>query len=203
MSFYANRKYKFLEVPDNGEIETEAFLLASQDSVINLLDILGPKAFAFVKADVNGNISKLKARYDENPSKYKTLTAIVLEEIEQGTTRRPHSATDALLWLTRGLHYMSLFICNMLQDEKQEESLKHCMQDAYNKSLKPYHPWVVHKGVQIAFMAMPYRSQLMHSLSNGVDQDILKQDIQDYHDLLQGHVDTIKEFYQQRQLERI
>ena len=46
-------------------------------------------------------LQKLKTRYDENPNKYKTLNAMILDEIEQGTTKRPHSATDALLWLTR------------------------------------------------------------------------------------------------------
>ena len=52
-------------------------------------------------------------------------------------------------------------------------------------------------------MAMPYRSQLMHSLANGEDQDVVSKDIHAYLNQLKSHVDTIKEFYQQHQLEHI
>ena len=49
-------------------------------------------------------------------------------------------------------------------------------------------------------MAMPYRSQLMVSLGNGVDRDTLRKDIEEHHRLLKAQVDTIKQLYEEKEL---
>ena len=69
--------------------------------------------FAPVKSDVTGNVTKLQGWYDKDPSK-DTLEKLLQTEIEQNTTQAAGSATDALLWLKRGLWMMAKFMQSML-----------------------------------------------------------------------------------------
>ena len=73
--------------------------------------------FAPVKSDVTGNVAKLQGWYDKDPSK-DTLEKLLQTEIEQNTTQVAGSATDALLWLKRGLWMMSKFMQSMLNGKK-------------------------------------------------------------------------------------
>uniref|UniRef100_A0A671SA32 Glycolipid transfer protein b n=1 Tax=Sinocyclocheilus anshuiensis TaxID=1608454 RepID=A0A671SA32_9TELE len=49
-------------------------------SFIYFPDCLGSKVFAPIKADINGNITKIKAVHDSDPVKYETLQQILLIE---------------------------------------------------------------------------------------------------------------------------
>ena len=73
--------------------------------------------FAPVKSDVTGNVAKLQGWYDKDPSK-DTLEKLLQTEIEQNTTQAAGSATDALLWLKRGLWMMAKFMQSMLNGKK-------------------------------------------------------------------------------------
>lgn len=64
-------------------------------------DILGPRAFAPVKGDINGNLKKIRGHFENNPEGCKTLQSMVQVEIDAKTTTKKGSATDALLWLKR------------------------------------------------------------------------------------------------------
>ena len=55
--------------------------------------------------------------FDKDPSK-DTLEKLLQAEIDGQTTTKGGSATDALLWLKRGLWMMAHFMNSMLQGDK-------------------------------------------------------------------------------------
>ena len=76
-----------------GKLATSVYLI--------IYDLMGGSLFSPIKADVRGNINKLRGF--NKCSKGTNMLDLVKTEIEQGTTEAKNSATDALLWLKRGL----------------------------------------------------------------------------------------------------
>ena len=58
-------------------------------------------AFAMVRADVNGNITRLLDRQADAPGKYADLFPIALDEVASGKAGGSRSATKGILWLKR------------------------------------------------------------------------------------------------------
>ncbi|XP_041455538.1 glycolipid transfer protein-like [Lytechinus variegatus] len=202
MSFYGNLEKCYKIVPQDGGIETLTFLEASRVSILPLLDILGKNAFAMVRMDVNGNIVKLMNKYNERPEAFRTLTAIVDHEIEQNTTNDNNSATDALIWLTRGLNFICIFIQNLLDKKNDGDDIKPCISGAYDITLRKHHNWFIQKAVQVAFRAAPYYSDLMRILQGEEkDKDVFLSQVKGYHTLLKDHVNAIQEIYTARGLD--
>merc|ERR1711990_709685 len=104
-----------------------------------------------IKADVNGNINKLQGWDDKDNSK-DTLEKIIEFEIKNGTTESKGSATDALLWLKRGLWMMVKFMQSMLNGER--DAIK-SFNAAYEVSLKPHHNWFVQKAFTVGLKMVP------------------------------------------------
>jgi len=117
----------------NFDIPTQSFLLASGD-FLPILDKLGSKAFQPVKMDIrlltyisiiyvyiycnSGNISKIRAKYETDPEKFSTLQSIVLFEKGTNTHNVSNSATDAIMWLKRGLTFVKEFLKNVANGEQ-------------------------------------------------------------------------------------
>lgn len=55
-------------------------------------------------------LQKLKTKYASDPLSYKILQRVLDQEINSCTTRVRNSATDALMWLKRGLRFMQKFL---------------------------------------------------------------------------------------------
>ncbi|KAJ8042897.1 Glycolipid transfer protein B [Holothuria leucospilota] len=199
-SFHGQLETNYKAVPDDGRIETLNFLDASQVSVIPLIDMLGSTAFVFVKSDVNGNISKLRKRYEENPERFKTLHDMVEDEIEREKTDAKNSATDALIWLVRGLYFICSFVQSISKHDPSKENIQPCLQQAYTKALKVHHNWIVQKTIGVSFKAAPYYSDLIKLLSNGVDREILLEDINNYATVLEENIIAIDKFYSSKGL---
>jgi pleckstrin family protein A (phosphoinositide binding specific) protein 8 len=103
-------------VDEEMEIPTEKFLLASSD-FLPILDKLGSKAFSPVKMDINGNIRKITLKYETDKEKYGTLQDIIRSEMNANTTKISNSATDAIMWLKRGLSFVQNFLKNVVDGE--------------------------------------------------------------------------------------
>ena len=123
--------------------------------------------FAPVKSDVTGNVTKLQGWYDKDPSK-DTLEKLLQAEIEQNTTQAAGSATDALLWLKRGLWMMAKFMQSMLNGElfdiltkkiennfTGERDASKSFTAAYDTTLKPHHNWFVQKAFTVGLKMVP------------------------------------------------
>ncbi|XP_045135223.1 glycolipid transfer protein-like isoform X3 [Portunus trituberculatus] len=128
------------EVTEDGKIDTVQFLETSK-AFIKIYDLLGT-AFYVVKKDMAGNIEKLYKTYNKSPEKYKFLNDLIYLEKEDPTI----FAVDALLWLKRALEFTVIFIKGLCEEYKKgitTDRLDHLATDAYNKTLKCYHSWLV------------------------------------------------------------
>lgn len=88
--------YTTVTVNDSKEIDTLKFLEATE-GVIALFSILNATAFGIIISDMNGNVTKIRQKYNENPRQGSTLQGIVNSE----SNLKKKVATEGLLWLRR------------------------------------------------------------------------------------------------------
>ncbi|XP_002127530.2 glycolipid transfer protein [Ciona intestinalis] len=194
----------FPNVPDCKQIKTEEFLEACS-KIPSIFDLLGGKVFYPVKNDVVGNIKKIQDRFLQNPIKFATLNQIIEEEkLETDKALKAKDgggiATNALMWLKRGLLFIILFMEHLLKKDYGEdmESLKECAKLAYKDSLQSYHGWIVQKLVQAATSACPYRSDFLKKFSEGeglsVDEVLVR--LEEYIVNFRANVDVIYDLFE-------
>ncbi|XP_005999493.1 glycolipid transfer protein [Latimeria chalumnae] len=163
---------QFKQLPADKQIETFSFL----ESVSHLppfFDCLGSPVFSPIKADINGNVTKIRAVYESNPTKFKTLHQILEGEKEMYGSQWPKvGATLALMWLKRGLKFIQVLLQSIADGERDENNpnlIKVNATKAYEMALKRYHGWLVQNLFKAALIAAPYKSNFLKALSKGKD----------------------------------
>ncbi|XP_020808395.1 glycolipid transfer protein [Drosophila serrata] len=136
------------------KLETQAFLAAATE-IVTVIESFG-KLFTPVTKDMNGNISKLTKAYGTDVLKYKYLEDLIVLNVNVDDF-----AANALLWLKRGLQLICTFFENIYNDAGSKEALKQHLQDAYERTLKPYHGFIVQNTIKIIYSWVPTRSQLL------------------------------------------
>jgi hypothetical protein len=89
---------------------------------------------------LNGNIEKIRVRLTAHPVDSKTLEEMLEAELAEKVT----TATQALLWLLRGLQFTMIALQLNQADSAQE--LNASFSKAYEGTLKKYHNFIV-KGI--------------------------------------------------------
>ncbi|KAH9929553.1 glycolipid transfer protein [Epithele typhae] len=194
MAPYLETSFADVLITDAG-VDTLAFLEASQ-GVVGLFDLLGSAAFAAVQADLKGNITKLRARYDAAPDKSATLELLV--ENEKGEKKR--TATEGLMWLLRGLS----FTCKALQSAQADatEELSVAFSKAYEATLKKFHNFIVKGVFTVAMKACPYRADFYSKLAadpaggDAVPADKLNEELNKWLAALANIVARMEDFYE-------
>ncbi|XP_028559684.1 glycolipid transfer protein [Podarcis muralis] len=164
-------EYEFKALPADKQIDTEPFL----EAVAHLppfFDCLGtPIVYAPVKADLSGNIKKIRAVYESNPTKFKTLQNILEAEKEMHGAAWPKvGATLALMWLKRGLKFIQVLLQSLCDGERDEENpnlIRVNATKAYELALRKYHGWMLQKLFLGSVYALPYKSDLLKALEKG------------------------------------
>ncbi|XP_006832233.1 PREDICTED: pleckstrin homology domain-containing family A member 8 [Chrysochloris asiatica] len=156
-----NTSFSDIELLEDSGIPTEAFL-ASCYAVVPVLDKLGPTVFAPVKMDLVGNIKKVNQKYITNKEEFTTLQKIVLHEVEANVAQIRNSATEALLWLKRGLKFLKGFLTEVKNGEKD---LQTALNTAYGKTLRQHHGWVVRGVFALALRAAPCYEDFVAALT--------------------------------------
>eukprot|EP00271_Cylindrocystis_brebissonii_P010771 TRINITY_DN2714_c0_g1_i1.p1 TRINITY_DN2714_c0_g1~~TRINITY_DN2714_c0_g1_i1.p1 ORF type:complete len:249 (-),score=38.02 TRINITY_DN2714_c0_g1_i1:60-806(-) len=142
---------------ETGEpVATEPFTEACGHISV-LFELLGV-AFAFGGKDYIDKVKDLK----EAAKDYKTLPAMVDEDVKNGTVRKPGSHTRNLLRVKRGLELNRLMFQMLLEDSSQ--SLKDCASKAYDQVFAPYHSWTIRKLVATGMFALPSKEQFLKRL---------------------------------------
>ncbi|KAK7164185.1 hypothetical protein R3I94_002796 [Phoxinus phoxinus] len=163
-------EHQFRQLPADKQVETRPFLEAVSH-LPPFFDCLGSAVFSPIKADIAGNITKIKAVYDSNPTKFKTLQHILEAEKEMHGSEWPKAgATLALMWLKRGLRFIQVLLQSLVDGDKDENNpnlIKVNITKAYEMALKKYHGWFVQKLFKAALYAAPYRSDFLKALSKG------------------------------------
>ncbi|KAI0256346.1 glycolipid transfer protein [Lactifluus subvellereus] len=195
MAPYLDTVTSFAEVPiTDAGVDTLAFLKASE-GLVGLFDLLGSAAFSVVQSDLRGNITKVRARYDEAPTLSNTLEKLV--ENEKGEKKR--KATEGLMWLLRGLQ----FTCKALQGAQANtsEELAVAFGKAYDVTLKAFHNFVVKGIFSVAMKACPYRADFFNKLKadpaggSPASDDHVNEALNNWLAALDGIVTRLQTFY--------
>ncbi|KAK2910339.1 pleckstrin homology domain-containing family A member 8 [Channa argus] len=152
-TFFSTMSHRFSDIrldDDNG-IPTQEFL-DSCYAIVPVLDKLGSTVFAPVKMDFVGNIKKIHQKLMSEPDSFPTLQSIVLHEIQTDVSQVRNSATEALLWLRRGLKFLKEFLSEV---NRGEQDIQGALNNAYGKTLRQYHGWVVRGVFALALRAAP------------------------------------------------
>ncbi|XP_035527742.1 pleckstrin homology domain-containing family A member 8 [Morone saxatilis] len=152
-TFFSTMSHRFSDIrldDDNG-IPTQEFL-ESCYAIVPVLDKLGSTVFAPVKMDFVGNIKKIHQKLMSDADSFPTLQSIVLYEIQTDVARVRNSATEALLWLRRGLKFLKEFLSEV---NAGQQDIQGALNNAYGKTLRQYHGWVVRGVFALALRAAP------------------------------------------------
>ncbi|XP_077430854.1 pleckstrin homology domain-containing family A member 8 [Vanacampus margaritifer] len=152
-TFFSTMSHRFsdLKLDEDNGIPTQEFL-DSCYAIVPILDKLGPTVFAPVKMDFVGNIKKINQKLMSDPANFPTLQSIVLHEVHTQVAQVRNSATEALLWLRRGLKFLKEFLS---QVNAGEQDIHGALNHAYGKTLRQYHGWVVRGVFALALRAAP------------------------------------------------
>ncbi|XP_060726472.1 pleckstrin homology domain-containing family A member 8 [Tachysurus vachellii] len=161
-TFFSNMSHRFSDISleDDSGIPTQAFL-DSCYAIVPVLDKLGPTVFAPVKIDFVGNIKKVQQKLQSDPDNFPTLQSIVLHEVQMQVAQVRNSATEALLWLKRGLKFLKEFLSEV---DAGEQDIHAALNNAYGKTLRQYHGWVVRGVFALALRAAPSYDGFMAAL---------------------------------------
>ncbi|XP_062890214.1 glycolipid transfer protein [Mobula hypostoma] len=163
-------EHQFKQLPADKQIDTRAFL-ESVSYLPTFFDCLGTTVFSPIKADLMGNINKIKTVFETNPIKFKTLQMILEGEKElYGTSWPKVGATLALMWLKRGLKFIQVMLQSIADGERDDANpnlIRVNATKAYEMALKRYHGWFVQKIFSVAVYAAPYKSDFLKALSKG------------------------------------
>ncbi|KAH8594403.1 glycolipid transfer protein domain-containing protein [Bisporella sp. PMI_857] len=188
-TFLNTLKKSFTDVPLNKEkdnaIATTEFLEAAE-SLTTLFDVLGSVAFQPVKADMLGNVKKIRDRQLAAPAESETLQELVLNELKT----KKHVATEGLVWLVRGLEFTSIALSQNLT--KSSEELSASFRDAYAETLKPHHSFFVKPIFSAAMSAVPYRKDFYVKL--GEDENQVVEQLKVWLAALTELISVLKEF---------
>ncbi|KAK6165279.1 hypothetical protein SNE40_022233 [Patella caerulea] len=205
-TFFSSLEKSFSDIdlttPDG--IIVQDFLSACQ-CIVPLFDKLNGTAFAPVKMDFAGNIRKMRQKYSTDPAKFETLQKMVLFEVQAKQHTNSNSATVALLWMKRGLE----FIREILREiNSGEMDLTLCASNAYNRTLKNYHGWVVRGVFAVATKALPYREVFLAQLAttecdtnSQIYAHSVQEDIESYVKGLNNTIKVIDHFYKSNNLD--
>ncbi|XP_041844297.1 pleckstrin homology domain-containing family A member 8 isoform X2 [Melanotaenia boesemani] len=152
-TFFSTMSHRFSDIrldDDNG-IPTQAFL-DSCYAIVPVLDKLGSTVFAPVKMDFVGNIKKIQQKLMSDPDSFPTLQSIVLHEVQTDVAQVRNSATEALLWLRRGLKFLKEFLSEV---NAGQQDIQGALNNAYGRTLRQYHGWVVRGVFALALRAAP------------------------------------------------
>ncbi|XP_046462235.1 glycolipid transfer protein-like [Daphnia pulex] len=163
-TFFTQSNSPFPGPTEDEKISADEFLLASTH-LANFFGILGT-VFTPVQSDIAGNVKKLRKFIEDNPGKVVYVNDIIL--LEANSTES--IAIDALLWLKRALEFTMVFIDDIVCDSKNgtaNEDLRPLCLQAYEKTLKKYHGWMVQQIFNLVSRACPWRRDLLLSLALG------------------------------------
>ncbi|CEP18019.1 hypothetical protein [Parasitella parasitica] len=167
MTYFDDLSKSYVDVDTKNGIDTQQFLEATE-GVVELFELLQSTAFTIVQNDMNGNIKKIRERYNLNPEVNATLQSLMAAEAPE----KKRNATQALLWLTRGLDFTAEALVRSL-DNKGEE-LNTSFTEAYGNTLKKYHNFVVKGAFGLAMKACPYREAFYQKIGVASDAEVEK-----------------------------
>lgn len=205
-TFFSTMSHRFSDIrlDDDSGIPTQEFL-DSCYAIVPVLDKLGSTVFAPVKMDFVGNIKKIHQKLKSNPDIYPTLQSIVLHEVETEVSQVRNSATEALLWLRRGLKFLKEFLSEV---NAGQQDIQEALNAAYGRTLRQYHGWVVRGVFALALKAAPSYQSFAAALVSGEGDELksgftisMHRDLGVYLPAMEKHLSILDALYEEYDLE--
>ncbi|XP_060681358.1 pleckstrin homology domain-containing family A member 8 isoform X2 [Hemiscyllium ocellatum] len=205
-TFFSAMEQRFndIEFEEENGIPTLPFL-ESCYAIVPVLDKLGPTVFAPVKLDFVGNIKKINQKYITDSIRFTTLQKIVLYELETDEATVRNSATEALLWLKRGLKFLKGFLEEVNNGEKD---IQKALNTSYSRTLRQYHGWVVRGVFALALRAAPFYEGFMAALAVNEGDELneafyegMKRDLSQYLPAMGKQIEILDALYEEYNLE--
>ncbi|KAH8551021.1 glycolipid transfer protein domain-containing protein [Umbelopsis sp. PMI_123] len=187
MTFFDTLSRSYADVDTSKGIDTMQFLEACE-GLVKMFDLLGSSAFSVVQSDMNGNIKKIRDRFLTNPTANDTLENLTATE----TPEKKRTATEGLLWLTRGLDFTAKALRRSLDDPSEELNVS--FTKSYEVTLKKFHSFVVRPVFALAMKACPYRKDFLEKL--GGDNETTKVQMEKWLSSLEAIVAHIITLFQ-------
>ncbi|KAH7137775.1 glycolipid transfer protein [Dactylonectria macrodidyma] len=130
-------------VSPDGQISSSEFL-AAIDSLHAVFDAVGSDALEGGRNDSAENVLKIRNLGLSLPDHSQYLQALIRAERATGK----HEATEALLWLTRGLEFYIASVKRFTSNES--ENLPDSIMNAYKNTLKKHHGFVAKMAIKVA-----------------------------------------------------
>lgn len=197
-SFFNTRTNTYAQVArtgDGGFVDVETFVKACTDFA-EIYDLIGGKVFAPLKSDVMGNVEKVKNHALK--LNITTLEGLVQNEVNNKTQKVSGSATDALVWLKRGLWLFCKFLLKIRNGERNPTA---AFTEAYNETLSKHHNFVVRGMVKMMLNALPAQESLVNTLvhahdsADGSKEKVLLAHITEYTNSMEPVLTQLDVFY--------
>ncbi|GAA5810137.1 hypothetical protein MFLAVUS_003556 [Mucor flavus] len=108
----------YVDVDTSDGIHTEQFLEAT-DGLINMFDLFGSSAFSVVQNDMRNNVKKIRTWFVNDTEANNTLEKLMANEAHL----KKRQATEAVVWLKRGLDFTAQSLMHSLDHPNDELSL--------------------------------------------------------------------------------
>ncbi|CAJ0581216.1 unnamed protein product, partial [Mesorhabditis spiculigera] len=205
VTYFSKAEHIFPHLED-GKIPTEQFLSACQ-GIADFVGFLGT-AFAPVKADISGNVTKVRARFEKNKEGQKYLQDLIDQDLAENGGKLG-IATEGLLWLKRGLEFMLHMLGQMIDqykaggDRSKTESLVQVINYAYERSLKRHHGFMSKQLFKLVIHAAPYRRTILKAVALGKEglDDVCIQHMEEHRANFNLNVNVLVDYYVSKGLE--
>ena len=152
--------------------------IAGYKDVYKFLVLLG-RVFSWVGSDVYAKIETLeKYLEEENKDHYQTIQSMIDYEVENDLIEGK-SGSGTLLSLHRALEYIIVFLLK-LEDIQDDDNCSVISREAYEETLKKYHPWLVQKAAKLAMGLLPTKKGLIAKVCQDGDEAALKKSQEDF-----------------------
>ena len=139
---------------------------------------------------------KIRDRQLAAPADCSTLQSLVKSEL----ATKKHTATEGLLWLTRGLDFTAQSLRADVDAGSSGQELSTSFRSAYKRTLAPHHSFLVKPIFSAAMSATPYRKDFYVKLKDGkAENSKLEEAMKVWLVALEERVAILKAFMQSKE----
>lgn len=112
-------------------------------------------------------LQKIREKYSTDPSNFDSIQKMIDKEIVAKQAKLQNSATEAIIFVTRSLHFLQLFTNEVTVNDSRFSAQK-----AYALALKPYHGLVARQVYSVAVNNVVNKKEFINSIILGEESKI-------------------------------
>ena len=167
----------FTSVLNGNEVDTAQLIKACRAHLILMKS--GGGALRLVAKDLEANLNKAESLFEKLPEDGKSLASLLEAErksgIHDGNMLKEDSAAMGLLWIRRSLAFQQNLYASLIPTKGRHP--KDAAVLAYDKTLSPYHGWLLQKIFPASLSQMPDRRVFIAKFG-GMEVDNLNEELE-------------------------